>query len=384
MVGRNRGPWDLASHPGHGFRVDPGDRPSARPERVSDLRDLRTARTPRVEDEGRPRNTRSSSFASHLRTKPARRHRHARQRSTTALPPSLCRISCKRAAAASRVQARGQERATSKKTWPRTRWPSRALPQRGKGSPGAGCVPQTIQCPFGDPASCAPIRWASVSVEPKAVAGTALPESTPTATPRPRKVASARLSGFPTTFGTLPLAVWLSLPHALTASTTVTASVMPSIPGNQWFDRTARCIGLGPERNTTTAPAAHWVLPFGAEQQATSDGRRLLLRRKATASPSPARTTAGRSVRASRRPRGPTAFRAMEDHPLVRQQVRPNVEGGLDGRRSQACRSDRLPARSGDDRGVAEAVARGLPELGGNRSLERASPPAATGSWERC
>jgi hypothetical protein len=80
--------------------------------------------------------------------------------------------------------------------------------------------------------------------------------------------------------------------------------------------------------------------------------------------------------------RGTPAFRAKEDHPLVRQQVRPNVEGGLDDRRSQACRSDRLPARSGDDRGVAEAVARGLPELGGNRSLERASPPAATGSWE--
>lgn len=79
---------------------------------------------------------------------------------------------------------------------------------------------------------------------------------------------------------------------------------------------------------------------------------------------------------------GAPAFRAKEDHSLVRQHVRPNVEGDLDDRRSQACRSDRLPARSGDDRGVAEAVARGLPELGGNRSLERASPPAAPGSWE--
>ena len=46
----------------------------------------------------------------------------------------------------------------------------------------------------------------------------------------------------------------------------------------------------------------------------------------------------------------------------MREQVRPNVEGGLDDRRSQACRFDRLPARSGDDRGVAKAVARGLPE----------------------
>ena len=73
---------------------------------------------------------------------------------------------------------------------------------------------------------------------------------------------------------------------------------------------------------------------------------------------------------------------AMEDHPLVREQVRPNVEGGLNDRRSQACRSDRLPARSGDDRGVAEAVARGLPELGGTDRLRGPRPPAATRSWE--
>jgi len=43
----------------------------------------------------------------------------------------------------------------------------------------------------------------------------------------------------------------------------------------------------------------------------------------------------------------------------------------------------RSPARStGDDRGVAEAVARGLPELGGTDRLRGVSPPAATRSWE--
>lgn len=43
-------------------------------------------------------------------------------------------------------------------------------------------------------------------------------------------------SGFPTTFGTLPLAVGRSLPpHAVTVSATTTASATPSILGNQRF-----------------------------------------------------------------------------------------------------------------------------------------------------
>ena len=67
----------------------------------------------------------------------------------------------------------------------------------------------------------------------------------------------------------------------------------------------------------------------------------------------------------------------------------PRRSGYRAGRLPGAMADDRVPlrerlSRAGDrhDRDVAEVVAKGLSELGGNRSLERASAPAATGSWE--
>lgn len=70
-----------------------------------------------------------------------------------------------------------------------------------------------------------------------------------------------------------------------------------------------------------------------------------------------------------------------EDYPLVREQVRSNVEEvSTTGDRKRA---DPIACRL--DRGRTEASPkqwRGSARAGRNRSLERASPPAATRSWE--